>query len=390
VITNRRARPGFTTHALVGVLLALVGLVAPLTVLTVDATSKGVTWSIDHTEKTITAEVKITLTPKCPPDLKYIKEGGSPAPCEVPKGAVADIKKAIEDIWNKDNKYYCYDIVVKVDITIDNSTQPNDPADRLRVQVDHSPVPVRSHVRGSQSATAAANGMGSTPNDQLDAGNYGTKSSIWAYPPRNGQTYAHETGHVLGLDDGYEDVKDANGNTVGSQIRAGHADDLMSNNWVRRTLDKSTLRRMVERQGYKKTDLRCNYKIDQPSQGGRIKGTKCDPLGGFWRATGTYAVGPASGAQEWAVSIDATTRKGVFSYTDHQVAEFIKAIVVTTDGNAFGDASITIDDELFVHMHLKEQWHTYHAVTKGGQGNDQNALPIAIDLIWDPIGKCPP
>jgi hypothetical protein len=371
-------------------LLATLALGTPLAVVPADAAGTGVTWRIDHGEKTITATIRITLTPVCSNNARLMQAMSGTQLCRVPAEAAARIKEAIERLWNNGNRYYCYDIVVHVDITVDNNPTST-PADRLMVQVDQTPVPVRSFVVGMRNGTPQPGGTGSTPSDEFVATNSGSRWSTWSYPPRSPQTYAHEAGHILGLDDGYEDVHDADGNHIGSQIRAGHADDLMSNNTRRGHLDKSTLRRMVERQGYKKTDLQCNYRIDQASFGGRITGKKCDPLGGFWRPHGTYSVGRADGTQDWAISIDETTKRGTYSYTDNQIADFVPGIVVITEGKAFGDASITIDDELWVHMHLVEQWHTYRSSANGGPwGHDQNAPTISLDFVWEAIGKCPP
>jgi hypothetical protein len=392
-MATRPAHPSFRLRLLSALVLALVALGAPMAVPTAAAASTGVTWKIDDSAKTITAEIKITLTPVCSTNTRMMEAITGARLCEVPQTAADDIKKAIEKVWNKDNKYYCYNIVVKVDVTIDNRPS-SDPSDSLRVQVDQSPVPVRSFVYGTRSTSATSGGTGSSANDQLNARNNGTGSSTWGYPPRSAQTYAHEAGHVLGLDDGYEDVRDANGNVTGSQIRPGHADDLMSNNTQRSHVDKSTLRRMVERQGYRKTQLKCNYKIDQPSLGGRITGLQCDPPGGLWTANGIYQYAGAVGDQSWVMTIDWNTKRGNFTYADNQTADFgVSGIEVRTEGEAAGDATITLDDELNARIHLVEKAHSFRATIPGlpgGHGKDQNAPLQSIDLVWEPIGKCPP
>jgi len=53
----------------------------------------------------------------------------------------------------------------------------------------------------------------------------GQDSGKWS-SAEDGEVYAHETGHLLGLDDQYDDVTDANGNTF-SKTRPGHEMDKM-------------------------------------------------------------------------------------------------------------------------------------------------------------------
>jgi hypothetical protein len=250
-------------------------------------------------------------------------------------------------------------------------------------------------MSGIRSNTTATQGNGatwndSTPNSQVTPVNNGAASSTWGYPAGSANTFAHEAGHILGLDDGYEDYLAPDGKTQLSRLRPGAADDLMANT-ANSNIDKTSLRRMVERAGYKKTDLKCNYRIDQESQGGHITGKKCDGINGLWRQHGNYTDGPAQGTQDWAASINDTTMRGTFDYEDHQVAEFAFGVTTTTDGTAFGDATLTLDDELNATMRLKEQWHTYTSTVFGQKrGHDQNAEPTSATFIWMAIGKCPP
>lgn len=369
------------------VILAFVALTGSLGSGVTDvaaAAANGVTWKIDDNAKTITGTIRITLTPACTLN-QMVALAGNASRCTVTQAMADEMKANIEKIWNG-HKYYCYDIVIKVDITINNNPSAQDPKDRVRVQVDQSPATIRSFVTVGPHG---ANWNGNAPGDQLQAENLGMGSSNWAFPrgPYGPNLYAHEAGHILGLDDTYEDYTGADGKTY-SRPKAGAPSDIMNSTTID-TVDKSTTDRLAERAGADKHKLKCNYKIDQASFGGRITGKKCDPLGGFWRAHGTYTVGPADGNQDWTVSIDPDTKRGSFDYTDHQVAEFLKGFPVTTDGTAFGDATITIDEDLKVHMHLVEQWHIFHAITAGGgKGSDQNAAPISADFIWEPIGKC--
>jgi len=368
---------------------ALAGAFGPVAL--VDAAlANGVTWSIDHTAKTITADVRITITPTCAtPQFQPGKFGQERMSwCTVTPEIAAQIKANIEQIWNG-HKYYCYDIIVRVDIKIDDDPTGPDPSNRVKVRIDQTAAGAVNTVSHVVSKKTGAPWDGNSPSDAVRPVNNGTSSSTWVYPPgaQGTNLYAHETGHILGLDDAYEEYVDANGNTQ-LRTRPGAPEDLMADQ-NHSNLDKSTLRRMVERAGYTKLDLKCNYRIDHPSFGGRITGQKCDPLGGQWVAQGTYSIGKADGQQEWIITVDDVTRRGNFIYTDHQVSEFAVGVKVVTEGTANGEASFTIDDELRAHFHLVEKKHTYVATTVGGaKGHDQNAPLTSIELVWEPIGKC--
>lgn len=393
MIAAHRFRTSPWLRVLGAVLAALVAIGTPLATPTADAVSKGVTWKIDHTDKSITATIKLTLQRACTPDLRWVKEGGTHAPCaEVPATAAKEIKEAIEKVWNSGHRYYCYDIVVTVEVTVDNSEAAKDTPDRLTVRTDSSPAGIRSHVSGLRSVSAKSDGTGNTPNDELRADNFGPRSSTWGHPPTAATTYAHEAGHVLGLDDGYEDVKDAKGKVVGSKVRTGHARDLMSESG-NTSIDKSTIRRMVERQGFKKTDLRCNYKVDRQVGPSKVTGLQCDPEGGIWTAIGVYQIAGATGDQAWDMTIDWTAKKGTFSYADLQTADFgIGNVTVRTEGQAAGRVTVTIDAELNAIMQLTQEAHSFRASIPGtpAWGEERGAPLQSSSMIWEPIGKCPP
>ena len=385
-----RRRPLMGARFGVGLVLAAMALtssVAPPPVSAASSLANAVSWSIDHSAKKITADVRITLTPTCSRTNPGTQDRGARvAQCEVTAEIAAQIKASIERIWNG-HKYYCYDIAVQIDIQIDDNPLSADPDKRVKVRLDQTPARPVSTVPGRN---RAAPWDGNSPSDALRPVNNGAASSTWAYPPaeQGANVYAHETGHILGLHDTYEtDGVDEKGYQKFRTI-PGAPEDLMSDQ-KNSNIHDSTLRRMVERAGYSKTDLKCNYKIDQPSFGGRITGQKCDPLGGTWLADGVYTIAGAKGRQTWIIEIDALTKRGKYSYTDEQVAEFALGIVVVTEGKASGEASLIIDDELRARLHLEEKSHTFVATTVGGPpAHDQNAPLISLDLVWEPIGKC--
>ena len=372
--------------------LAVLALASSLGPGVAAAASKanGVTWSIQHGAKTITADMRITITPTCAtPHFQPAKFGEARASwCEVDQKIADAIKANIEAIWNG-HKYYCYDIIVNVNIEIDENPAGPDPNKRVKVRIDKTGGAISRVI----SRKTAGDWSSNDPSDAVQPYNNGAASSIWVYPPgadEGPNLYAHEAGHILGLHDTYETYVDPVDGKTKFRTIAGAPDDLMSDQ-KNSNIHDSTLRRMVERAAFSKTDLKCNYKIDQASFGGRITGQKCDPLGGQWVAQGTYSYAGAIGQQEWIMTMNEVTLRGNFVYSDYQEAEFAVGVKVYTDGAAAGQVTLTIDDELKARFHLVEQVHTYTSTTsKGGKGQDQNAPLASIDLVWEPIGKCPP
>ncbi len=360
----------------IALVLAMVGTTGIVDVPPADAAgtrANAVTWKQDDVAKTITATIRITLVPTCKAGYFATKYGLAGATeCTVTDAIANQVKSSIEAIWNG-HTYYCYDVIVKVDIRIDNDPDSPDPTDRIKVRVDRSPSSTQTFTKSKNNTTGTWNG--NSQSDALTPVNNGAGSSTWAYPPLGGMTniYAHEAGHILGLHDGY--TRDANGDPVDIPDAP---DDLMKNE-ANPTIDISTIRRMVERAG------------------SHVTGKKCDStLDGTWLAKGTYSVGLADGKQEWNTTISSisgvtqVTGRGNFVYTDLQKGNF-GYVVTTTKGTAAGQATLTVDDELVAHINMREQVHTYTVTTnKGGKGHDQNAPLEQYDQAWQPIGKCAP
>ncbi len=264
-----------TLRAVALAILVGVGAVAPVPV--AGATASAVSWKTDDLSKIITANVRITITPACTPgQLAAARTPAAVARCHVTDDIARAIKENIEKVWNG-HQYYCYDVVVKVDVKVDDHLNPPDPTDRVEVRIDQSPVYMRNFVSASESSGATWDG--NSPSDQLTPQNNGASSSLWRYPAvRPGintpNLYAHEAGHVMGVHDTYEDYTGAD-HKLHSRPKAGAAVDVM-NSTAAGNVEKATINRLVERAGIKKTDLKCNYQIDHPSLGGRIAGRKCD------------------------------------------------------------------------------------------------------------------
>jgi hypothetical protein len=381
-----------TVRATALAILVGAGAIAPAQV--AGATAAAVSWKSDDTAKIITADVRITITPACTPgQLAAARAPAAAARCHVTDEIARAIKDNIEKVWNG-HQYYCYDVVVKVDVKVVDSLNPPDPTDRVLVRIDQSPVYLRNFVSASENSGATWDG--NSPNDQLTPQNNGAGSSLWRYPAvrpgiNSPNLYAHEAGHVMGVHDTYEDYTGSDGK-LHSRPRSGAAVDVM-NSTAAGNVDQATINRLAERAGIKKTDLKCNYQIDHPSLGGRITGRKCDAPGGTWIAKGTYDVANSKGNQTWTIRMDAATATGTmtgtFTYTDNQVSTPGGGVTVYTKGKASGVVELTVDDQLKAHMHLRETEHTYTATTnKGGKGTAVGAPLAATDLVWDPIGLC--
>ncbi len=82
--------------------------------------------------------------------------------------------------------------------------------------------------------------------------NGATTGSKWADEPDD-PAWAHEVGHLMGLDDDYTDVKDANGKVTGSEPKPGHdGHDLMASSqaWP----EEDAFRRILAKKGL---DINC-------------------------------------------------------------------------------------------------------------------------------------
>lgn len=373
------------------VLCSVIAVPVPAHAQNRGAPANAVTWTVDHTAKTITAEIRLTLVPAI---------GGA----YVLGQEVADrIKKQIESVWNG-YRYYCYDLIVTVDVVIDNTggVKTSAPSDRLVVTINMTATPIRNEVFALRTLGGPVYPWDSNAPEAATVpyNVFGTRDpgSIWGgFDPEGGNLYAHEAGHLLGLHDTYEDVNDpATGQWTGrTRLLPGAPADLMSGNG--RGIHQSTIDRAVERAGITKESLQCNYRIDHPQPGGSIYGLKCDAPAGTWLADGTYSIAGADGQQTWIIEITAGlptgTMTGTYTYTDEQVMTPVAGVEVRMRGTATGVVELTFDDQLFAHMHLRETEHHFQAIVPGmdpDPATDTGAPLQSTDMIWDPIGRCTP
>src|SRR5262245_31851005 len=187
-------RPGRTRRLALALVIAAMAGSLSLSSVAAATLANAVSWSKDDVEKTITAEVRITVTPTCAtPQFQAARFGEARASwCDVTAEAAAQIKANIESIWNG-NKYYCYDVIVKVDIKVDNDPSGPDPTKRIKVRLDQTAAPPVAHV-ASPTKGAGTTWDGNSPSDAVRPLNNGTGSSTWPYPPgeQGANVYAHE------------------------------------------------------------------------------------------------------------------------------------------------------------------------------------------------------
>lgn len=289
-------------RALLALLLLAVLTALPAAPATASNTPSAVTWQVDQDLKIITATVRLTLYPACSPRVAtsfrgFDAQGEMGGPCQVSQAVVDDIVNQVNALWNTGHTYRCYLLVVKVEITVDpGGSSFSTPGDRVMVAIDQTATNVRAHVHGAPNQPGHT-WDGNRTEDRFVPINSSDQPTTFAWPSDIGtgepfSIYAHEVGHILGLDDAYEYVTDANGQRV-RQLRPGAVDDLMAsshNTWI----DQSTIDRLVERSGVlPPSEVACDYKIDHMVGWYHFESLKCGGPLGDWDITvsGVYDLG---------------------------------------------------------------------------------------------------
>jgi len=217
------------------VALVLVGSLFPVPTV---AFQVPINPKIDHAAKTITFEGKLYLYT----DVGCIYD------CTITADILSAVKADIEQTWNG-HKFRCYDVVIKAIVLTGPWHQI--PADAVGVRVDRSTQGFRSEV----STEGGSSWNSSDPSARAVPTNQG---STWGINHLGNtlhtHTYAHEFGHVLGLDDGY--YTDANDR---AQDRPGAPHDVMSTGEDDDSgVSQETIDRLVHRAGIKDSDVRCD------------------------------------------------------------------------------------------------------------------------------------
>jgi hypothetical protein len=397
-------RPVTTTRRPSAVLRVAVALAAAiLLVLPADASAasrsvRAVTWDVNHATKTITATVRLRIASACTRGQMARATVQGPAAakrCKVGPEIAKAIKDNVDAIWNRDYRYFCYTLKVVTDIEVSEELvgavagSEAAPGDRAFIAIDQSPVGVRSSVSSRGYPGATWDGYG--PRDAVLPANGGPEPSTWEYPPlaRDVGLYAHEVGHVMGLDDSYEDVRGADG-VVRSQTRAGAPEDLMADQAII-TIDKATINRLASRAGVNAFQLKCDWKVDLEAPGGTVTGTKCNGIAGDWVIRTDLVQGPTSVQQTWTFTSDGQG-EGTFTYKDHTLTE-VPQSKSESWGTSEGTGKVEIYFDGDVTMSLVET--THRSKGKGTAGGRTVTVPesdsplVTWDFTWKPT-VCPP
>lgn len=382
--TARRA----VALALIGVLLTASAVSAAPVV------ARAVAWTVDDNAKTITATVRLRLGSACTRGqmVRAVAQGpAAAARCKVGPEVAQAIRDNVDAVWNQGLTYLCYRFKVVMDIetssdlagAVDGSAAT--PPDRHFIAIDQSPAHIRSFVSAGRAAGGTWDGV--SPGDAMVPFNGSDGPSTWAYPPTwEDSLYAHEVGHVIGLSDQYDVVNGADGQPHGVP-KEGAPDDVMAN-VTKTSVDATTLDRLLGRAGIDPLELKCDHVIDQATPGGRITGQKCNGYGGDWVIDATANSGGATVTQKWTVKIPEGAYEGTFTYADHGVT-IVSGTHAESWGTSDGNASIELDLDGSVKMHLDELHHSGHGwATAGGRRIEMPEAPeplVKLDFTWKPV-----
>jgi hypothetical protein len=200
------------------------------------AASAGlVGWVVNHKKKTITATVKLQIyLTDCPSGAAY---------CGITDAQIASyIEQNIKEAWNG-HRYKCYQLIFNVSVSV-VPDRWSVTSGSVGILVDRSDMQgVRSDTRHTVESLARSSGSddwkSNDPAQRLEVTNSYFSPSTWSYPPTQNYSYAHEFGHVIGLDHYY----DGDGNLI-----SGAPDDVMYRS-DKKTVSQESINRAVERSG---------------------------------------------------------------------------------------------------------------------------------------------
>lgn len=330
---------------------------------------KAVTIKADHDAKTITATVNLAF---------YNRSCGRGLSCELPAEDVARIVKAIETMWNNGSKVRCYEF--KVDVKARSvGSQSESGQTEVDIGLDYGPVPVRAFVHGAKHGSGASDHLSNAPDQRVEAAHDPAGPTTW---PSNtyDQTYAHEFGHILGLDDNYDT------NRPGFPL-PGASDDLMFRK--QGTVTDEMVKRVVERSGQVDLkDLRCGWTTNADTQFGQIRGTKCEEIGGEWTVTGEERIGQVVATSLWNVTIDAAALAGTYRFERIQVFEEANSV---TTANSKGNARIVVNQDGTVMMTVDPAPLTIKITAAGIPSTTVTMPGDGRTFLWEvaAAGACP-
>ena len=323
------------------------------------APADGITWTVDYEARTITVHVKMKF-------YNASRRGTAGAPLQA---QVDQIVTQIKQAW-EGKMYKCFTFHVDVQATgVEGGTQGNEDA-----------VPV-GLIRG---AGYFRSDMGHPANNDFDPSKYLSNNpadrfivggdALW-WSRADGSTFAHEFGHLLGLDDGYEDLPGG-----GKRRLEGAPADIMFDHQL--PVTAATMNTLIGRSGaVDESKVKCDLKLKYVDPAGITWfAIKCDRPDGTWNIALSGSVGQVSWTGSLSAKIAEQTLSGQLSGTIHGSgpnnyrADFpfdATATVRTRNGQALivqgtsgGSASVTVP----------------HKGTGSGQTNDSGRLEMPLEL----------
>jgi len=242
-------------------LLALAGLGAPIGAAGLrpeaERANPAITWRVDHPAKTITVSVNLAVFVDPFPD--------NDVAFAAMQSAAARIEADIRRVWSN-LRFKCYAFIVDPHVRLvgGEGAVRND---EMGIRLDTSVLPAGTHLfrsgrTGSEpmrSYVAWESGQeGEVTSDQphngsIPTGPHAEYRSVWAFMERP-NVYAHEFGHILGLQDFYG---------ADGRQRPGTAFDLMFYQTL--PVSPETVTQVIRRSGQvDESTIRCPISIDLP------------------------------------------------------------------------------------------------------------------------------
>lgn len=359
-------RPRSLAVTALGATLLFGAAVAPISAAGAFVPSGAVNFKVDDDARTITATVQIAF---------WNRSCDAGTSCPVPAADAKRIVKDIEDMWNTGHKVRCYTFKVEVNAR-EVASQDDAGQHEVDVGLDYGPDPVKPFVTATHANTTEFNYLSNSPDNRVLPGHDPANPTTW---PANTwmQAYAHEFGHILGLDDNYLGK--------GEVPFPGAPEDLMFRK--QGYVTDEMVKRVVDRSGtVKESQLKCGWTYSDVTPLGPIKGKKCDAAGGDWTLKGEQKLGgQVTLSTLWNVTIDAKTLAGTYKYESIQGAG-----PTTTIGNSKGKATIVLNDDGSATMTLASAAIT-SKVTLGGITKTIKLPAQGWTYVWKPAGEsdCP-
>ena len=166
---------------------------------------------------------------------------------------------AILNAWNG-HKYKCFDFIVKINYVV-VATYADVPPGSLPIKLAwplEANIPAYT-VTGPHETAPGDQGSGTASQPGTDPND----PSHWP-PDVDPDTFVHEFGHILGLDDNYYAAKDANGHNYGGLVPGQPNDAMYGNNTATNAfVSEQMINQAVERSGKVDTaEVKCNMTLD--------------------------------------------------------------------------------------------------------------------------------